>query len=98
MSVASQLLRYLGNPDDARALAGWGFKLAPSFDTVGWFARSDEDIARIHAVIDNEAVHAAIPDLKILLLEDTLHVCDPVVRTMFMDDLQRLGLKGQWLC
>lgn len=78
-------------------LPGGGFKLAPSFDTVGWFARSGEDMARIHAVIANEAVYEAIPDLQILLLEDALHACDPDVRTMFMDDLQRLGLNGQWL-
>lgn len=78
-------------------LPGGGFKLAPSFDTVGWFAKSGEDMARIHAVIANEAVHDAKPDLQILLLEDALHVCDPDVRTMFMDDLQRLGLNGQWL-
>ena len=75
-------------------LPGAGFELAPSFDTVGWFAGSGEDMARLHTVITSEAVPAGEPDRRFLLLEDVLPVCDAEVRKLFMDDVQRLG---DWL-
>ncbi len=78
-------------------LPGGGFRLAPSFDTVGWFARAGEDMARIHSVIASEVVPVIESDIRLLVLEDALHVCDANVRPLFMEDLRRLGLNAHWL-
>ncbi|WP_312450223.1 amidase [Stutzerimonas nitrititolerans] len=78
-------------------LPGSGFELAPSFDTVGWFARSGADMASIHAVIAGESVPATAPEMRFLLLEDVLPVCDAEVRLLFLDDTRQLDRTSHWL-
>jgi len=78
-------------------LPGAGFELAPSFDTVGWFARCGSDMARVYAVIAGEVVPVAEPNSPLLLLEDALPVCDVQVRNELISDMQGLGLGSQWL-
>lgn len=65
-----------------------GFPLAPSFDTVGWFARSGEVLMEVLRVL--------APDVEIrqprgwIIPEDALAVCDPVVQSALAELLKKL--------
>jgi len=58
------------------------FSLAHSFDTVGWFTRTGQDMAKVFAVL----AHADVPvarDAALLALEDAARLCDAPVRAAF---------------
>ena len=60
-----------------------GFSLAHSFDTVGWFTRNGEDMAKVFAVL----AHAELPvacDVTLRPVEDAVPLCDPQVRDAFL--------------
>lgn len=78
-------------------LPGGGFTLAPSFDTVGWFAREGAHMARVFEVLAGESVPTAEGLPKLWVAEDTLQACDPEVRTALMQDLERLSWPRHWL-
>ncbi|MDR0226561.1 MAG: amidase [Burkholderiaceae bacterium] len=78
-------------------LAGGGFTLAPSFDTVGWFAREGADMARVFEVLAGEAVPAIDSLPPLLVAEDTLRACDAGLRTALVQDLERLQWPRRWL-
>ena len=67
-----------------------GFPLAPSFDTVGWFAASGAVLMDVLQVI--------VPDAPVreprlyLVPEDALAICDPEVRIAMAELLTRLEL------
>lgn len=59
-----------------------GFSLAHSFDTVGWFTRSGEAMAKVFAVL----AHAQVPTPRratLLAVDDALPLCDAPVREAF---------------
>ncbi len=64
--------------------------LAPSFDTVGWFARDAALLARVAALLLNREAVASFEPRRLLLAEDAFALLDPAVRTALDPQVKRL--------
>ncbi|MBO6673527.1 MAG: amidase [Rhizobiales bacterium] len=82
-------------PTHGRIDLGGAVQLAPSFDTVGWFAKSPELMAKIGAVLMTDGGVGAAPE-RLLLAEDMFARVDGTVRDALLAKAvllaERLGL------
>ncbi len=82
-------------PTHGRIDIGGAVPLAPSFDTVGWFAKSPELMAKVGAVLVTEGGAGAAPD-RLLLAEDMFARVDEdaldALLAKAMQMAERLGL------
>ncbi|MGO7332407.1 amidase family protein [Rhizobium leguminosarum] len=62
---------------------------APSYDTIGWFARDAQTLARVGDVLLPPAQH--VDCLTISIVEDTLDMLDPTDAHAFRDAARRLA-------
>ena len=68
---------------------------APSSDTLGWFARDAQTMARVGETLFEESVPAKLPS-EIVIATDMFEFCDPVVRDALRPGIARLSeLIGQ---
>lgn len=65
---------------------------APGYDTLGWFARDGETLARIGAVLLGDT---APPPGRRLLAGDALALCDPATRDTLLAAAARWGIAGE---
>src|SRR5712691_6434001 len=67
-----------GNPDwqATHAVATRTAWQAPSYDTIGWFARDADLFARVGAVLLQSGLPAACPS-RLVIAEDAFEVADP---------------------
>ncbi|HMB78118.1 MAG TPA: amidase, partial [Kiloniellaceae bacterium] len=69
--------------------------LAPSFDTLGWFARDAETLGRVGEVFFGESLDADPAPARLCLAEDAFELAGPAARTGFAPHLavltSRLG-------
>jgi amidase len=66
--------------------------LAPSYDTVGWFAREAAVLARVGAVLLGEALSPAEPVRRGIVADDAFDVLDPDNRYVLSNAARDLGL------
>lgn len=66
-------------PNHGRISLDGAVALAPSYDTLGWFARDAETFARVGAVIFGTS-SPATPPRRLLIAEDLFDVAEPAVR------------------
>lgn len=77
-------------PSHGRISFAGGVAQAPSFDTVGWFARDGATLARVGAVLLQVPVGDALPR-RLLIAEDAFALSDDAVRTALITPLDRVG-------
>jgi Asp-tRNA(Asn)/Glu-tRNA(Gln) amidotransferase A subunit family amidase len=76
-------------PTHGRIPKNGSFSLAPSFDTLGWFASNGMHMAKTLAVLTRtEAPRASLPTLWVP--EDALALCDDTIREAFASMVIRL--------
>jgi amidase len=63
---------------------------APSYDTIGWFARDADIFARVGAVLLHSSVPAAHPS-RLVIAEDAFEVADPAVAQALRPLIDRLA-------
>jgi amidase len=63
---------------------------APSFDTVGWFARDAELFARVGAVLLRTEISAPLPE-RLVIADDAFEVADPAVRQALRPSVDALA-------
>ncbi|SFU61905.1 amidase [Polaromonas sp. YR568] len=76
-------------PTHGRIAKNGGFSLAPSFDTVGWFARRGEHMAEVFSLL----AHAEMPvpaRTSLIVVDDALALCEPALRGRFLALIQRI--------
>jgi amidase len=64
---------------------------APSFDTIGWFARAPDLLARIASVLIDVDATRESPPRRLLIATDAFAVAEPATAAAFMPALERLG-------
>jgi amidase len=77
---------------DAIPLAGV-VPFAPSYDTVGWFARDAATLARVGDVVLPPAV--PVPIERLLLVRDAFALADPEVSELLLEHCGKLGIAGE---
>lgn len=70
-------------PTHGRVTGQGCFALAPSFDTIGWFARDAETLAAVSACLLNLRMVAEAPARESVVSEDMLDLLDEAVRQAF---------------
>ncbi len=64
--------------------------LAPSFDTVGWFARDAELLRRVGEVLFQEPAAESPPPTKLIIVEDAFELAEDAVRSALAPFVTRL--------
>ncbi|TQV81916.1 amidase [Denitrobaculum tricleocarpae] len=64
--------------------------LAPSFDTVGWFARDAELLRRVGEVLFQESAAHSPPPTKLVIVEDAFELAEDAVRSALAPFVTRL--------
>jgi amidase len=80
-------------PSHGRVPLGGVMPFAPSYDTVGWFARTSDLLRRVGEVL-LEGTQPARP-LRLRLARDALRLCEPATAKAVEAGAQRLGLEGE---
>jgi amidase len=63
---------------------------APSYDTIGWFARDADLLARVGAVLLQSSLPTMRPS-RLVIAEDTFEIADPAVTQALRPFVDRLG-------
>jgi amidase len=77
-------------PSHGRIGFAGGVAQAPSFDTVGWFARDGATLAQVGAVLLQAPIGDALPR-RLLIAEDALALSDAPVRAALHAPIERLA-------
>jgi amidase len=64
---------------------------APSFDTIGWFARDAELLARIAEILLGIDVARAAPAKRLIVAEDAFAIAEPATRQALAPPVERLA-------
>ncbi len=78
-------------PTHGRISSSGTLALAPSFDTVGWFARKGSDLARVLEVLAHTEVRPLTARPTLLVPRDALRLLDTAVADRFSLLLQQIG-------
>ncbi|MBI3516352.1 MAG: amidase, partial [Proteobacteria bacterium] len=77
-------------PSHGRVSFAGGVAQAPSFDTVGWFARDGTTLARVGEVLLEQATEDVLPR-RLLIAEDALALADAEVRDALRAPIERVA-------